>query len=167
MIPIFGYFLLTGQYLIGVVLFIIAGFTDVLDGLIARRFNMVTSWGKFADPMADKFMQVTALVILAMKGIIPLAIIIIVVAKEVLIAIGSIMLYEKDDIVVTSNWYGKLATVVFYLAIVMAIIFRINNLKSPYTDIFVNTFMVIAVLASLFALLMYFLTYRKIHKEIK
>lgn len=167
LIPIFGYFLITGQYLIGVVLFIIAGFTDVLDGLIARRFNMVTSWGKFADPIADKLMQVTALVVLAMKGIIPLAIIVIVVAKEGLIAIGSILLYEKDDIVVTANWYGKMATVVFYLAIVMAIIFRINNLVSPFADILVNTFMVVAVLSSLFALLMYFLTYKKIHKEIK
>ncbi len=167
MIPIFGYFLLTGQYVVGVILFIIAGLTDVLDGYIARKFDMVTSWGKFADPMADKLMQATALVILTINNIIPYPIIVIVVVKEALIAAGSILLYKKDDIVVTSNWYGKMATVIFYLAIIMAIVFKINNLKPPYTDVIVNSLMLIAILSSLFALLMYFLAYKKIRKEIK
>lgn len=167
LIPVFAYFLLTGQYITGVILFSIAGLTDVLDGYIARKYNMTTSWGKLADPTADKLMQVSALLILTINGIIPLIIIIVVVIKEAMVAAGSILLYKKDDIVVTSNRYGKAATVIFYLVIIMAIVFKIVNLKSPYTDIFVNGFMILAVLSSVFAFIMYFITYKKIHKEKK
>jgi len=67
-----------------------------VDGYIARKFDMVTSWGKFADPVADKLMQATALVILTINNIIPYPIIVIVVVKEALIAVGSILLYKKD-----------------------------------------------------------------------
>ena len=157
LIPIFGYFLNIEQYYIAVLLFLIGGITDVLDGYIARKFNLITSFGKLADPLADKLMQITALVLLTTKEMIPPVILIIVVAKEAFMAAGSILLYRQDKVVVSASWYGKLATVVFYFAIVMIIF------KGPFNQIFI----VLAVLATLFAFTMYSLTYKKIKMSSK
>lgn len=148
-IPVFGYFLYKEQYHTAVVLFLIGGLTDVSDGYIARKFNMVTSWGKLADPLADKLMQITALVLLTVQEKIPKVILIIVVAKEAFMGAGSLLLYKQKNVVVSANWYGKVATVVFYFAIIMIIF------KAPYNQLFI----IIAVLATLFAFFMYSLTY--------
>ena len=115
LIPFLGYYLFDKQYSVAVLLFLLGGITDVLDGVIARKFNMITSWGKLADPLADKLMQLTALSILTIQKIIPLPVLIIVVAKEAFMVAGSILLYKKIKLVVQANWYGKLATVVSLL----------------------------------------------------
>lgn len=152
LIPIFGYFLYFKQYPVAVCLFLLAGLTDIADGYIARRFNMITSWGKLADPLADKLMQITALILLTLQEMIPPVILIIVIAKETFMGLGSIMLYRQNRKVVSASWYGKLATVIFFFAIVMIIF------KAPYS----NVFIVVAVLATLFAFFMYTMTFNKI-----
>lgn len=161
-IPVFGYSLITegSNYTVPVVLFLVGGLTDVLDGYIARRFNMITSWGKFADPLADKLMQITALVLLTIKQIVPLSILVIVVVKEVFIGLGILMLYKKENVVESANWYGKMATVVFYAAIVLAIL---NKDTKPYGSIL----MIVAVAITLFAFVMYAMKYMRIRKILK
>src|SRR3989339_291809 len=129
-VPIFGYYLYSEQYIISIFLFLFGGLTDVLDGYIARKYNMVTSWGKFADPIADKFLQITALVFLSINKLIPFSILIIVILKEVFMVLGSILLYKKDNYVVSANWYGKFATVIFYIAILCIIIMRVNEIHT-------------------------------------
>ncbi len=156
-IPFFGYYLYICNFKIAVSLFLLGGLTDVLDGYIARKFNMVTSWGKLADPIADKFMQLTALVLLTMQNRIDTIILVIVIAKEAFMGVGSILLYRKEHFVVSANWYGKLATVVFYFAIIM-IIFNVAYSKF---------FILIGVLSALFAFFMYSVQYRKICYENK
>jgi len=148
-IPVFGYYLYNEFYITAVLLFILGGFTDVLDGYIARKYNMITSWGKLADPLADKLMQITALVLLTMQERIPAAILIIVVAKEIFMITGSILLYKSHHHVVSANWYGKMATVVFFFAIIMIIV------RVPYSEFFI----IIALLSTLFAFFMYSITY--------
>ena len=150
--PVFGYFLYNKQYEISVVLFLLSGLTDVLDGYIARRFNMVTSWGKLADPAADKLMQLIALILLTIQGKIPPVILIIILAKESFMGMGSILLLKKENVVVQANWYGKATTVVFHLAIIM-IIFDV-----PYNNIFIF----IAVIAAIYSFLRYSFAYRRI-----
>jgi len=152
LIPFFGYYLYIRQYHLAVVLFLLGGLTDVLDGYVARKFGLVTSWGKLADPLADKLMQITALTLLTLQNKIPILILAIVILKETFMGIGGVMLYKQNDYVVSSNWYGKLATVIFYFAIIMVIF------KAPYSNIFI----LIAVLITLFAFLMYLLTYFKV-----
>jgi len=120
-----------------VILFLLAGVTDVLDG--TRKFNMVTSFGKLADPLADKLMQLTALTILTIQDIIPLPVLIIVVAKESFMIIGSILIYKKVNFVVQADWYGKFATVVFFLAIVLTILVRSGLFANPYFAFFMYT----------------------------
>jgi len=106
LIPVFGYYLLEGQYKVAVFLFLLSSLTDILDGYIARKFNMVTPWGKLADPLADKLMQLTATILLIIQEKIPLIILFVVAAKELLMGAGSIFLYKKKNYVVSSNWYG-------------------------------------------------------------
>lgn len=155
LIPLFGYNLYIGNYYVAVALFLFGGITDVLDGYIARKYNLITPWGKVADPLADKLMQITALVMLTLQSKIPAMILIIVVAKEAFMVAGGIFLYKKDNFVVSANWYGKAATVIFYLAIIMAIF------NVPFSKFFVT----FAVLFTLFAFFMYSLDFRKIRND--
>lgn len=155
-VPVFAYFLFAKSYALATLLFAIAGMTDILDGYIARKFHMTTSWGKLADPLADKITQLTALVILTYQDKIPVIVVIIVAIKELLMVAGGILLY-RNRVIVAAGWYGKLATVVFYLAIVMIIF------DTPFSGIFVA----IAVAATLFAFIRYTISYKRIKTEIK
>lgn len=163
LIPVFAYFLVTEHYVVAVVLFLTGGLTDVLDGYIARRFNLVTAWGKIADPMADKLMQLTALFILSIViKVIPIELLAIILAKEIFMGIGALTLYKQDNYVVSANWYGKMATVVFYLAIVMLIFDTPFSQRILFGLPFNRFFFLIAVLAALFAFAMYVRAYQKI-----
>lgn len=165
LIPIFGYYLINEHFFVAVSLFLIGGITDILDGYIARKYKLITSFGKLADPLADKLMQITALVILTRQGLIPMAFLIIVIAKELFMALGSISLYKKENVVVQANWYGKLATVVFFLVIVLVIILRKYNVSG--VEMLIDIATGIAVFFTLFAFFMYSMAYRKIKKEFK
>lgn len=154
LIPFFAYFLYAQQYCVSIFLFLLGGLTDILDGYIARKFDLITSWGKLADPLADKLMQITALTLLTMQNKIPLFVLLIVIVKETFMGIGGVLLYKQKNYVVSANWYGKLATVVFYFAIVMSLF------KVPYNDILIF----IAVIMTLFAFFMYLNNYIKIRK---
>ncbi len=97
--------------------FLLAGLTDILDGEIARRHNQITKWGKMMDPLADKLMLMTVLICLFIDHRIPLWAVSVVVLKELLMIFGVALLYGKKKVVVQSNFYGKFATVLFYVAI--------------------------------------------------
>ena len=99
--------------------FLLAEFTDFLDGYIARRYNLVTKFGKVMDPLADKLMLMTTLFCLYATGRIPLWVPIVICVKECsMITIGA-LLYRKD-IVLPANFFGKLATVLFTAAVLLS-----------------------------------------------
>lgn len=103
--------------------FFIAGVTDVLDGFIARRFNMVTDVGKVLDPLADKIMLLSVLICLASTDLVPIWILFIIMLKELFMIYGGIQLYfSKSKIIIPSNKYGKIGTVSFYLAICLVLL---------------------------------------------
>lgn len=155
LVPLFGYFVYKGQYLTGTMIFTIAALTDVLDGAIARKYNMITKWGKVADPIADKLIQFTALIMLNIKGRIPLILVLLVISKDLFILIGSLLLYKKKHIITQANWYGKLTTVVLFAAIGAALF---NLSFAPY--------LVYAAIAfTLFSLLMYTLKFMRLTKK--
>lgn len=157
-IPVFGFYLFREHYITAVLLFLFSGITDVLDGYIARKYDMVTSWGKLADPIADKLVQITALVLLVVNNKMPGIVLVIIGAKEMLMLVGSITLYKKDNFIVSANWYGKMATVVFYIAVGFLILFRCNGY---YANILIS----IMVGSTIFALIMYYIqTYRAVRK---
>ena len=166
LIPAFAYFLSVRNYVVAVLLFLAGGLTDVLDGYIARKFNLITSWGKIADPMADKLMQITAVVILsAVLRIIPIELVLVILAKEILMGLGALALYRQKKYVVSANWYGKMTTVIFYLAIVM-LIFDEPFGRWTLLGVAVNQLVfILAVIATLFAFFMYFRSYLRIKQQ--
>lgn len=151
LIPFIFISILSNNYVAAFVFLTISGFTDILDGFIARKFNFITNFGKLIDPLADKATQITTLIALSFAGIIPYWILIVVFVKEAIMIAGASFLYGKK-LVVSSRWYGKLATVIFYIAIVASLI--INYFKIPYNlDIYIYY---IALVLTIFALIMYF-----------
>lgn len=129
----------------GIIVFIIAGITDVLDGYIARKYDMVTKWGKLMDPLADKVMLIVVLISLYTVDIVPLTVIIVVLAKELLMVLGALFLYKNRQTVVQANFFGKAASAAFYVAII-ALVFKI-----PYAYYMLAA----AVFLTLFALIQY------------
>ena len=104
-------------------IYALAFLTDVADGYIARRFNMVTRLGRILDPLADKLMTFTVIVCITAAGIIPLWAVVIFFCKEVCMGLGAISMLGKTDDVIPSNWLGKLSTGVFFLVCVGLVLF--------------------------------------------
>ena len=107
-------------------IFMLAGISDVLDGYIARRYNLRSKLGAILDPFADKLMSFTVLVTFTIIGLIPLWIVVPMVLKELVMVIGAGLLYLKHGrLVIPSNKYGKIATFSLYAAI-FTIVFNLN-----------------------------------------
>lgn len=162
-IPII-YFIWTKKYILAFIFLTISGLTDVLDGFIARKFNFITDFGKLMDPLADKATQLSVLLSLALRRIIPTWISIIVFVKEIAMVAGASFLYGKK-LVVSSRWYGKLATVLFYVAIVCSLFVEYwNTTINPGNPIFnfATYIYYFAVIATIFSLIMYF---KKFYKD--
>ena len=167
LIPFIVYYIVVDQYLLAFIFLTISGLTDVLDGWIARKFNFITNFGKLIDPLADKLTQIAVLLVLTFKGVIPFWIILIVVVKEATMIAGASFLYGKE-LVVSSKWFGKLATVLFYIAIVCSFGIKYWNgiaLDStnsvaplPQFDLWIYY---LALAATIFSLLMYYVTFYK------
>lgn len=162
LIPIIIIFAIQDNYIATIIVLTISGLTDILDGFIARKFNFISDFGKLMDPLADKATQVALLVTLTIQKIIPIWIILIVIIKEFLMVSGASFLYGKE-LVVSSKWYGKLTTVLFYIAIVCSLIIQYWNgtllghpeyslPKLPEFDTYIYY---LAVITTIFSLIMY------------
>lgn len=145
---------ITNHFVISIIIFLISGITDVLDGYIARKYNMITKWGTVLDPLADKLMLLTVLFSLSKTNIIPWWIFVLILAKELLMILGGILLLKKET-VIPAKYYGKAATLFFYLS-VGVMIFNENIGK---------IIMYAAIVLALFAFLNYLKNYMNIKKE--
>lgn len=145
LVPVFAYLILgTNQYHLAALVFIISGLTDIIDGYIARRYNMITNFGKIYDPFVDKLMQITSVICLVIVDIIPIWLLVIVFVKEItMILVGGILYLKK--IVVSSNWSGKISTVIFYAGVLIMIIWRDIP---PVCETFIFTVMIIGMLVA-------------------
>ena len=126
MIPVFLFFLLTdcaGDYSkwIAVVVFILASLTDFLDGHIARKYNLVTNFGKFMDPLADKLLVCSALICLIELGQLPSWMVIIIVSREFIIS-GFRLIAAEQGIVIAASYWGKFKTTFQMIAVILMIV---------------------------------------------
>lgn len=150
LIPFILYFLSIDNYVLTFVFLTLSGITDVLDGFIARKFNFITDFGKLIDPLADKATQLLTLGALVLKNIIPLWILGLLVLKEFVMIAGASFLYGKE-LVVSSKWYGKLATVLIYVAIVCSLVIKQFSLPFKF-DTYIYY---LAIISTIFSLIMY------------
>ena len=153
LIPVIVISIFNGNYIIAFIFFTLSGITDIADGFIARKFNLISNFGKLMDPLADKLTQIATIASLTLKDIIPIWILAIVLLKELIMITGASFLYGKD-VVVYSKWYGKLATVLFYVAIVFSLLINQFELPSIWSNIDLWLFY-LALFATVFSLLMY------------
>ena len=132
----------------------LAELSDLLDGYLARRLNAVSNFGKLFDPLADKLLQVAALVCLTIIGFLPLAAAVIMAAKELVMVIGGWYVLTKMDRVVYSNMFGKIASFVMSLAIALCF-FRQSWFASPGMSLALNVFIYFSVALSVLAMVQY------------
>ena len=110
LVPIMVFLYINGYYVETGVLLLVSGATDVVDGYIARHYNMMSDVGKVLDPAADKSTQLTVLFLLSMSFPLMLVPIILMVFKECFMLISGYMVIRKRGIVLGADWHGKAAT---------------------------------------------------------
>ena len=125
MVPFFVFFMLTdvggaASKWIALVLFIVASLTDMLDGKIARKYNLVTNFGKFMDPLADKLLVCSAMICLIPSGKLPTAVVIIIIAREFIIS-GFRLVAVDNGIVIAASCWGKEKTISQMIMIILLI----------------------------------------------
>lgn len=140
LVPVFLVFLIIkgipyGSF-IATLIFIIASITDKLDGYIARSRNMVTNFGKFMDPLADKLLVTSALICLVELHIIPAWASIIIIAREFAVS-GLRSIAAAEGKVIAASWWGKIKTVVQIIAIILCLL-QVNISDSRFLIKLVN-----------------------------
>ncbi len=145
---------------IALVIFIGASLTDMLDGKIARKYNLITNFGKFMDPLADKLLVCSALIALAEMGRIPSWIVIIIISREFIIS-GFRTVAADNQVVIAASYWGKIKTV-FQMIMVCLMIADITAL-SLITDIV----MWIALALTVVSLADYLLKNKDVMKDTK
>ncbi len=140
-------------------IYFLAGATDVLDGFIARRFNMITRLGKILDPLADKLMTITVFICICIRGILPWWLIVLLFAKDFIMILGGIKLYREVSGVFAANVFGKATTVLLVLGGIAMMLF--NEYLSPGIKL---GFEIVAILMSFLAFSSYlrlYINYKK------
>lgn len=156
------------------IIFIIASYTDHLDGKIARKNNLVTTFGKFADPLADKILVLAAMLILVEFNQLPAWIPIIILAREFMVSGYRLIAVEKGGQIIAANFWGKLKTTTQMIAIILSFLdinafaTFLNTKLSGYNliiNILSTTFMFISVIATVFSGWNYMKDCKKLFKD--
>ena len=155
MIPFFVAFLMyditgSADKWIALAIFVIASLTDTLDGYLARKYHLVTNFGKFMDPLADKLLVCSALICFTATGQLPAWITIIIIAREFIIS-GFRLIAADNGIVIAASYWGKFKTV----SQMIMIILMIMNLDNQVFQGAVTLFVVIAVALTIISLIDY------------
>lgn len=131
-------------------IYLLAWFTDALDGYLARKNNWITDLGKVLDPVADKLMQFAAALCFAVDNAWFLIVAIPLFIKETIMLIGGILVKRRKKVVVQALWYGKLATVILFICALLRIFIR--------DSIALDSVICVVMLSMLiFSLMMYYL----------
>lgn len=156
LIPFFVYFFFKADYIKSMLLLGISGLTDLVDGIIARKFNQITELGKMLDPLADKITQGVVALCLAVEFPQIRFILILFMVKELLMLIGAIVLLKKKKRPCAANWYGKVATFLFYISVVVIVAMNaIFNVTPREFDIVANALLLITAVFMLYSLYQY------------
>lgn len=139
-------------------IFIVASLTDLLDGKIARKYNLVTNFGKFMDPLADKLLVCSALICLIELGQLPSWMVIIIVSREFIIS-GFRLVAVEQGVVIAASYWGKFKTTFQMIAVVLMI------LNLPALNLLTVTCTWIALILTVVSLVDYIVKNHKVITE--
>ena len=167
LIPFFVFFLLApyfpgyGKY-IAVAIFIVASLTDLADGKIARKYNLVTNFGKFMDPLADKLLVCSAMICLVETKKLAAWIVIIIIAREFIISRFRLVASDNGVVIAASYW-GKFKTT-FQMLMIIALILDFSN---KYFQILSTVLVYVALILTVVSLIDYIVKNKNVLKEQK
>ena len=156
----FVYYFLKDNYVMAAVMIAISGLSDMFDGYIARKFNQITKLGAMLDPVADKITLGSVVICMCIKIPVIMPIIIILLVKEILMLLAWLVLLKKHNTPPPAQWYGKVATIVFYISV--AVIVFLKAIWGIENMVLTITLMCITVALMFFALIRYFILFLKI-----
>ncbi|MDE7432512.1 MAG: CDP-diacylglycerol--glycerol-3-phosphate 3-phosphatidyltransferase [Lachnospiraceae bacterium] len=164
LIPFFVLFMMadiTGEYdkYIAVVIFVIASLTDMLDGKIARKYNLVTNFGKFMDPLADKLLVCSALICL-INDRLRAWIVIIIISRELIIS-GFRTIAADNGVVIAASWWGKYKTTAQMIMIIIMIV----DLQYKWYAVLEYVFIYLSLALTLISLIDYLVKNKKVLAE--
>ncbi len=145
---------------IALAIFIIASLTDLVDGKIARKYNLVTNFGKFMDPLADKLLVCAALIALVEMGRIPSWVVIVIISREFIIS-GFRLIASDNNVVIAASYWGKFKTT-FQMIMVCLMIANI-----PQLQLLTDIVMWISLALTVISLVDYLVKNRDVMKETK
>lgn len=150
MIPFFVVFMLMDivpgmDKWIALAIFVIASLTDLLDGKIARKYNLVTNFGKFMDPLADKLLVSSAMICLVEMGRLPAWIVIIIISREFIIS-GFRLVASDSGIVIAASYWGKFKTV-FQMVMVIVMIMDLGPSFAMVETILIYVALILTVIS--------------------
>lgn len=164
LIPVFVVtFLLYGDEnsIIPALILLLSGLTDMADGFIARKYDMITDLGKILDPLADKLTLFFVCLTLSTKYPSLLVLTGVFFVKEMLMLIGGIVVFKKGGKIQSSKWFGKMATALMYCTLILVIV------ATELTDVSQHVLIIAMIIVLIFALIMYIPTYVKIKRDQK
>ena len=167
LIPFFVFFLLSpyfpeyGNY-IAVAIFIVASLTDMLDGKIARKYNLVTNFGKFMDPLADKLLVCSAMICLIELDRLAAWIVIVIIAREFIIS-GFRLVASDNGVVIAASYWGKFKTTFQMLMVIVLIL----DIQMPFFQILGTVLTYVALILTVVSLIDYIAKNKDVLKDRK
>ena len=165
LIPFFVFFMLapnmTGiNHYIAAAIFIVASLTDLLEGKIARKYNLVTNFGKFMDPLADKLLVCSAMICLIQTGQLAAWIVVIIIAREFIIS-GFRLIASDNGVVIAASYWGKFKTTFQMLMVIVLIL----NVQMPFFQILGKILTYAALILPVVSLIDYIVKNKDVLKE--
>ena len=162
LVPVFIIVYLLGYEIPSLIIFSIASFTDFLDGYLARKYNLISNYGKIMDPLADKLLVTAALVCMVQTGIVPAWMVIVILAREFAIT-GLRAVAASEGTVIAAAWSGKIKTVTQMIAIIFLLLdnwpFSLFNIP------FANIMLWVAVIMTIYSGLEYMIKNRNLFSD--
>lgn len=154
---LFGYYFPT-QIVVAFWLFVILALTDFVDGYLARKWDAVSTYGKFMDPILDKILVLSTLIALVAINLAPAWIVIVILVRETLVS-GIRLLMAEQNIVVSASWSGKLktATTMAWICLLFLGNFPFEIINLPVTDVLG----IFVAIITIYSGLEYYIDYRK------
>lgn len=149
------------EYKLAVAVIVLSGITDIADGIIARKCNMTSDFGKILDPIADKLTQAAVIICLVEKHKLLLLLIVLFAVKEICMATMGFLAIKKKDSVNSAKWYGKANTVLLYAVVMLLILFP----QMP--EVLANTLILLCIAMLVFSFVQYARFYKKLFADKK